>query len=84
MATLLYVRSGGLGQAWHIIRHPPRRGDPIWDRRIALCGEEGQGTPWHRHAGWYEHHFGPTGSPQGPICPLCQAEVAVPGHETGR
>lgn len=72
LATRLYVRSAGAGERWHIIRHPPRRGDPIWAHRAALCGAIGAGTPWSRAAGWYEHAFGRGEPPAGPLCAACR------------
>jgi hypothetical protein len=72
MATMLYVRSGGADQVWHIIRHPPRREDPVWSHRPALCGAYGTGTPWSSQASWYEHVFIRQGLPLGKVCPYCQ------------
>ena len=82
MAMLLYVRSGGPNQIWHIVRHPPRRGDPIWDHRPALCGATGTGAPWlRRQTGWYEHEFGRDGPKGGQVCLLCR-ESANSGKAT--
>lgn len=72
LATKLYVRSAGAGECWHIIRHPPKREDPIWAHRVALCGAIGAGTPWSRAAGWYEHAFGRGEPPAGPLCAACR------------
>jgi len=79
MATKLYVRSSGVGEHWHIIRHPPRREDPIWSRRAALCGATGTGTPWSRDAGWYEHAFGRGEPPAGPLCAACRERAGSAG-----
>jgi len=77
MATILYVRSGGVEQVWHIIRHPPRRGDPVWSRRPALCGTQGTGSPWGSQIGWYEHVFLQQGGPAGSVCPDCQSPKSL-------